>query len=228
MPIYTRFLKDILKNKSNLNDIAQFNLTEECSVVLQNKLPQKVKDLESFSIPCTICHFSFENVLYDLGASINLMSYALAKKLGIRAIEPASNSLKFADISIKYPRGVVENVLVKVDNIIFQVDFVILDMNEDFEVPLILGRPSLAISRALIDAKKEELILRLNDEQVNFNMLRQLKDNPIVKPCFEFNVVDEGVIKYMQVNVVHDVSTEGFGGKGSIEAHNSTTVDESS
>ncbi|XP_073137284.1 uncharacterized protein [Henckelia pumila] len=97
MPSYARFLKNILKNKRKLNDIAQVTLNEECSIVLQNKLPPKFKDPGGLSIPCKIWHLSFDNVLCDLGESIILMSYALAKKLGIRSIEPASISLKFAD-----------------------------------------------------------------------------------------------------------------------------------
>ncbi|XP_073121677.1 uncharacterized protein [Henckelia pumila] len=225
MLIYARFLKDILKNKRKLNDLAQVTLNKECSV-LQNKLPPKVKDPGNFSIPFKIGHFSFDNVLCDLGASINLMSYALSKKLGVGALEPASISLKFADRSIKYPRWIVENVLVKIDKIIFLVDFVILEMDEDCEVSMILGRPFFATSRALINVEKGELILILNDEQVNFTMHQPLKDNPIVKTCFAVNIADEGVIQYMQVNAVYDMSTEGFAGIESIEGHNSTNVDD--
>ncbi|XP_073138393.1 uncharacterized protein [Henckelia pumila] len=156
MPNYAKFLKDFLKDKKKLNDLTQVTMNEECSVVLQNKRPRKFQDPGSFSKPCQIGCFSFDNVLCDLGASINLMSYSLAQKLGINNIEPANISLKFADRSIKYPKGIVENVLVKMDKFIYHVDFVILGMDEDCEVPLILGRLLLAMSRALIDVKKGE------------------------------------------------------------------------
>ena len=71
-------------------------------------------------------------------------------------------SLQLADRSIKYPCGIIEDVLVKVDKFIFPADFVVLDMEEDQEVPLILGRPFLAMGRALIDVQKGELTLRVN------------------------------------------------------------------
>nr|XP_023873469.1 uncharacterized protein LOC111986064 [Quercus suber] len=72
-------------------------------------------------------------------------------KLGLGEAKPTTISLQLADRSIKYPRGVIENVLVKVDKFIFPIDFIVLDMDEDKEIPLILGRPFLATGRTLID-----------------------------------------------------------------------------
>ncbi|XP_073152752.1 uncharacterized protein [Henckelia pumila] len=195
MPNYARFFKDLLKNKKKLNDIMQVIINEECSAVLKNKLPTKSQDPGSFSIPCHIGSLSFDNVLCDLGSSINLMSHALAKKLGICNTEPVSISLKFADGSIKYPMGVVENVLVNIDKFIYLVDFVILDMDENFEVLLILGRPFLAMNRALVDVKKRELVLRLNDEQVVFHMFKSASDISNLKSCSAVNFID--VINYV-------------------------------
>ncbi|XP_073121144.1 uncharacterized protein [Henckelia pumila] len=205
MPNYARFLKDLLKNKKKMNDLAQATMNEECSAMLQNRLPPKSQDPGSFSIPCNIGQFSIDNALCDLGTSINLMPYSLAKKLGIGVTEPTLISLKLADRSVKYPRGVVENVLVKVEKLIFHVDFVVLDIDEDFEVPMILGRPFLATSRALIDIEKGELVLRMNDKQVVFNMLKSVRNNPIVKSFFAIDVVDICVGKLLQGNDNHDI-----------------------
>ena len=79
-------------------------------------------------------------------------------------------SLQLVDWSIKYPRGIKEDELVKVDKFVFPADFVVLDMEEDQEVPLILGRPFLATRRAFIDVQKGELTLRVNKEEVIFNI----------------------------------------------------------
>ncbi|PKA48168.1 hypothetical protein AXF42_Ash020513 [Apostasia shenzhenica] len=177
MPSYAKFLKEILANKRKLNDFETVCLTEESSVVLQNKLPPKLKDPGSFSIPCIIGNLNFNKVLCDLGASINLMPYSIFKKLGLGEAKPTTISLQLADRSIKYPRGVVEDVLVKVDKFIFPADFVVLDMEEDFEAPLILGRPFLATGRTLIDVQKGELILRVNNDQIKFNE-RSGKEKP--------------------------------------------------
>ena len=75
MPSYVKFIKDIMSKKRRPPDFETVNLTEECSAVLQRKLPQKVKDPDIFTIPCTIGSSIFERALCDLGASINLMSF---------------------------------------------------------------------------------------------------------------------------------------------------------
>ena len=79
------------------------------------------------------------------------MPLSMMQKLGLEEPKPTNVSLQLADRSITYPRGIVEDILVKVDKFIFPVDFTILDMEEDHEVPLILGRLFLAIGRAVID-----------------------------------------------------------------------------
>ncbi|XP_073121562.1 uncharacterized protein [Henckelia pumila] len=93
MPSYAKFLKDLLKNKKKLNDITH-TMNEECSAVMQNKCPRKFQDPWSFSIPCQVVSLSFENVLCDRGASINLMSHSLSKRLGISNIEPGELVLR--------------------------------------------------------------------------------------------------------------------------------------
>ena len=138
MPRYAKFLKEILTNKKKLKEHERINLNEECSAILQNKLPQKLKDPGSFTIPCIIGDCSFDKVLCDLGASINLMPFSIFRKLGLGEPKPTTITLQLADRSIKYPRGIVEDVLVKVNKFIFPVDFIVLDMEEDYDVPLIL------------------------------------------------------------------------------------------
>ncbi|XP_073019313.1 uncharacterized protein [Primulina eburnea] len=133
----------------------------------------------------------FAKALCDLGASINLMPYSCFEKLGIGEVKPTTISLQLADRSIKFPRGVVEDVLVKVDKFIFPVDFVVLDMEEDREIPLILGRPFLATGKALIDVQKGELVLRLNDESVVFNVFQSIKYPNDKSDCFRIDATDE-------------------------------------
>ncbi|XP_075473985.1 uncharacterized protein LOC142505045 [Primulina tabacum] len=124
MPSYAKFLKDILANKRKLVDHMTVNLTENCSALVQNKIPPKLKDPGSFSIPCMIGDVFFHKALCDLGASINIMSLSVFRKLGLGEPKPTRMSLQLADRSVKYPRGVIEDVLVKVDKFIFPADFV--------------------------------------------------------------------------------------------------------
>ncbi|KAK5812103.1 hypothetical protein PVK06_027511 [Gossypium arboreum] len=133
MPTYAKFLKDLLTNKRKFEEFSMVELTEECSAILQNKLPTKQKDLGSFTIPCLIGSLNVEKALADLGASINLMPYKMFKQLGLGEPKPTRISILLADRSIKYPRGIIEDVLIKVDKFIFPVDFVALDMDEDVE-----------------------------------------------------------------------------------------------
>ncbi|KAL0416474.1 UNVERIFIED_CONTAM: hypothetical protein Slati_3479300 [Sesamum latifolium] len=90
-------------------------------------------------------------------------------------LTPSIITLQVADRSIKYPRGIVEDVLVKDGKFIIPIDFIMLDMEEDKYIPLILGRPFLATSRALIDVQKGQLTLRVNEEHVVFNVFKPMK-----------------------------------------------------
>ncbi|XP_073158941.1 uncharacterized protein [Henckelia pumila] len=160
MPNYSKFLKEILSNKRKLEENAMISLTQNCFALVQNKIPPKQKDPGSFSIPCMINDVSFHKVLCDLGARINLMPYSVFRKLSSGEPKPTKTSLQLADRSLKYQRGIIEDVLVKVDKFIFSVDFVVLDMEKDLDMPLILGRPFLATGKTLIDVQKGELLLR--------------------------------------------------------------------
>ena len=99
-------------------------LTEECSTILQRKLPPKLKNPRSFIIPCTIGDFDFHKVLCDLGKSVNLMPLSIFWKLGQGEVKPTTVCLQLADRSIKHPRGIIEDVLVKMDKFIFSANFI--------------------------------------------------------------------------------------------------------
>ena len=129
-----------------------------------------MKDLDSFTISCKIRNLIFERALYDLGTSINLMSLSIFRRLGLGEARLTTVTLQLANRSLKHPRGVIEDVLVKVDKFIFPVDFIVLDMEEDMEISIILGRPFLATGRAMIDVQKGELKLRVQDEEVKLNV----------------------------------------------------------
>ena len=124
---------------------------EDFIAILQKKLLPKLKDPGSFTIPCSIGNASFKKALCDLGASINLMPLSIFKKLNLGEARPTIMTLQLANRSLKHLRGIIENVLVKVDKFIFLAYFIVLDMEEDKEFPIIIGRPFLATGRAVID-----------------------------------------------------------------------------
>ncbi|XP_061364964.1 uncharacterized protein LOC133308358, partial [Gastrolobium bilobum] len=182
MPNYAKFMKDLLSRKRKLQECETVTLTEECSAIIQKKLPPKLKDPGRFSIPCNIGNMEVKNVLCDLGASINVMPLFMMKKLGITEVRPTKTIVQLADCSTKQAYGIIEDILVKVDKFIIPVYFVILDIEENFTIPMIFGRPFLATSGALIDVPKGELILRVDGEQAIFKFFDKEVPSPIIQP----------------------------------------------
>ncbi|KAL4381049.1 hypothetical protein AHAS_Ahas04G0094600 [Arachis hypogaea] len=151
MPLYAKFMKELTTKKRNWEAKETIVLTEECSAIIQKKLPKKLKDLGSFQISCIIGDIIIEKALCDLGASINLMSLTMMRRMKIEEAKPTRMALQLADRTFKFPHGVVEDLLVKVGEFIFPADFIVLDMEEEANTLIILGRPFLATAGAIID-----------------------------------------------------------------------------
>ncbi|XP_016206448.1 uncharacterized protein LOC107646808 [Arachis ipaensis] len=130
-----------ISEKKELRGDETVVLTKECSALVQKKLPPKMLGPRSFLIPCTIGTITFEKVLCDLGSSINLMPLFVMRKLGIQEVQPTRISVEMADKSLKRAYSMVENILVKVEDLYLPVNFVILDTGEDKDNSIILGRP---------------------------------------------------------------------------------------
>ncbi|GJY40657.1 reverse transcriptase domain-containing protein [Tanacetum coccineum] len=141
MPKYAKMLKDLLSNKKKLLELANTPLNENCSTVLLKKLPEKLRDPGKFLIP------------YDFSELEECMALA-----------------DLANRSVAYLAGIAEDVFVQVGKFMFPADFVVVDYDIDPCVPLILGRPFLRTTRALVDVYREELTLRVGDEKLVFNV----------------------------------------------------------
>ncbi|GJZ93975.1 reverse transcriptase domain-containing protein [Tanacetum coccineum] len=131
MPNYGKFLKELVSNKQKLEQISSNFLSNESSAMIQNKVPPKLKDPESFLIPCTFSKAFSCNALADHGASINLMPCFLYAKLSLETLKPTKMSVRLADRSFQHPIGIAENMLVEVGKFTFPVVFIILKMEED-------------------------------------------------------------------------------------------------
>ncbi|XP_057432257.1 uncharacterized protein LOC130725011 [Lotus japonicus] len=181
MSQYAKFMKEILSKKRRLseeNDIVE--LIEECSSILQRKLPPKRKDPGSFTLPVNFGASKEVRALCDLGSSVNLMPLSMFERLNVGELKPTMMMLQLADRSIVTPWGVVEDVLLRVGEFEFPVDFVIIDMDEDSKIPLFLGRPFLATSQAKINVGKGTISLRVADEKITFTIF-DLKPKPVEK-----------------------------------------------
>ncbi|XP_074347436.1 uncharacterized protein LOC141686292 [Apium graveolens] len=145
MPLYVKFMKEVLSNRKKLKEVEIITLSEECSAVIQCKIPPKLKDPESFSLPCTIGELGIRKALCDLGAIV--------------------------------------------DKFVILCDFVVLEMNEDVDIPIILGRPFLAITGTNIDVKADKLILNMGEERVDFDLDQSMKELSVKTECYVVNVV---------------------------------------
>ncbi|XP_016178390.1 uncharacterized protein LOC107620781 [Arachis ipaensis] len=153
MPLYAKFLKELINKKRRWNEKEIVILKQECSAVIQEGIPPKLKDPGSFFLPCTIGNIIIDKALCDLGSSINLMPMSMMRRLCIEEVKPTEMSLELVDRSLVIPKGVIENLLVRVGKFIFPADFVILDLGEEGNDSIILGRPFLATARAIIDVE---------------------------------------------------------------------------
>ncbi|XP_006593260.1 uncharacterized protein [Glycine max] len=163
MSLYSKFLKDLLAKKGKYIHSDNIVVEGNCSVVIQRFLPPKYKDPGSVTIPCSIGAVSVGKMLINLGASINLMPLSMCRRIGELEILPTRMTLQLADRSITRPYGVMEDVLVKVCQFTFPTDFVIMDIEEDAEIPLILGRPFILIANYVVDMGKGNLEMSVDD-----------------------------------------------------------------
>ncbi|XP_056695446.1 uncharacterized protein [Spinacia oleracea] len=177
IPMYAKYLKELITKKRNLGGVERVALTEECSAMLQNKSSPKLKDPGSFSIPCHVGALFIDKALCDLGASVSVIPLSIYKKLNMGEMKCTTITLQMADHSIKYPLGVLEDVPVRVGKFYIPVDFVVLDIAEDNQIPIILGRPFLHTAGAFIDVNKGKLTLTVGDDKVTFSLYHVMESS---------------------------------------------------
>ncbi|RVX11442.1 hypothetical protein CK203_015976 [Vitis vinifera] len=154
-------------------------LTEQVSAIIQCKSPLKYKGPGCPTISVMIGGKVVEKALLDLGASVNLLPYSVYKQLGLGELKPTSITLSLADRLVKIPRGIIEDVLVQVDNFYYPIDFVVLDtdplVKEANCVPIILGRPFLATSNAIINCRNGLMQLTFGNMTLELNIFHMSK-----------------------------------------------------
>ncbi|KAJ9561834.1 hypothetical protein OSB04_006994 [Centaurea solstitialis] len=174
MPNYIKFIKELVTNKANLGTEGIAFLNAECLAILSDT-PKK-GDPRSFTIPCYFGKSISCRALADLGASINLMPLSFYQKLGLGDLKSTQMTIQLVDRSIKYPVGIVEDILVQVDKFVFPADFVILDIRDEVKVPLILvfSRPCLNTANTIIHVAERQLSLGIGEDGVTFSIDRAI------------------------------------------------------
>ncbi|XP_023634058.1 uncharacterized protein LOC111829355 [Capsella rubella] len=168
-------------------------LSHECSAIIQKKItPLKLKDPGSFTLPCSLGPLSFCRCLCDLGASVSLMPLSVAKRLGFTRYKIGNISLILADRSVRLPHGLLEDLLIRIGVVEVPTDFVVLEMDEEPKDPLILGRPFLAITGAIIDVNKGKIDLCLGEDfKTTFDIKESMKKPTIDGKVFWIEEMDQ-------------------------------------
>nr|XP_009789658.1 PREDICTED: uncharacterized protein LOC104237255 [Nicotiana sylvestris] len=208
MPTYAKFLKEILSKKRKVEETSVVKHIEHCRDILKNTFSQKCGDPGSFTILFSLRITKFEKSLCDSGASINLIPLSILKKLEgeIGKIRSTLVSLQLADQTTIIPEGIVKDVLVHVVKFVFSVDFIVVNMKNNREVPLILGRPFLANSIAILDIQERQLKLRVGEKRVVFKIdgaIGALKEHTGERRNDKCGVYPKKAEKSSQLGCVH-------------------------
>jgi hypothetical protein len=208
MSAYAKVIKDLctVKRKHHLKKTAFF--TEQVSAIIQHKVPPKYKDLGCPTISCTIGEYLVERALLDLGASINLLPFTVYQQMGLGDLKPTSMTLQLADRSVRTPKGMVEDVLIKIKNFYYPVDFIILDteptLHPDNGIPVILGRPFLATANALINCRNGRMKITFGSMTAELNIFNVMRQQLEDDECHYVNLVDTVVLEEKQVMAVNE------------------------
>ncbi|KAM2953934.1 hypothetical protein FF1_032261 [Malus domestica] len=194
VPRYAKFLKELCTTRRRISNKEVVQVSENVSAVLQRKLPLKCKDPGSFTIPCVIGNTKFEQCMLDLGASINVMPYSIYASMNLGELKNDGVIIQLADPSNAYPKGVLEDVLVQVGNLIFPADFYVLDMEDSphsTPLPILLGRPFMKTARTKIDVFKGTLTMEFDGEVIDFNLSESIKFPKDDHSCFSIDIIDD-------------------------------------
>ncbi|XP_070034608.1 uncharacterized protein [Nicotiana tomentosiformis] len=192
IPGYAKFMKDLVTKKRSMN-CETLNMTHQVSAIVHSMDP-KLEDPCDFTIPFTIGSADFPKALCDFGAIINLMPYSVFNTLGIKQPRPTSMRLQMADHTMKRTLGIIDDVLVRVDKFTLPSNFVTLDCEVDYEVPIILGRPFLSMGKALVDVEAGELTFRVGDEKVMLHVCKSMRQPNSNEVCTYVGMVNDVII----------------------------------
>ena len=212
IPSYAKFLKDLCTVKRKLHITKKAFLTDQVSSIIQHGIPKKFRDPGSPTITCIIGTSTIEHTLLDLGSSVNLIPTTLYKTLRLGKLKDTSMILQLADKSMKMPKGIVENVLVQIGNFYYPVDFVVLDMTMSHapnQSSVILGRPFLATSNALINCRNGMLKITFGNMALDLNIFNKTVESKELENVHELCLLESLVddcVDVCLIDMIHDLN----------------------
>ncbi|XP_023734047.1 uncharacterized protein LOC111881865 [Lactuca sativa] len=192
MPKYAKFLKELLINRKKMEEVSKVVLNENCSAVMLNKFSKKMGNPGSLTLACQFGNLATSYALAYSGASFNLMSYSFFKKLNLPEPRSIRMEIHVVKKTVTFPCRICEDLLVKVDKFVFPTDSIVLDMEEDHQVLIILGRSFLNTASAIVDIRESKLTLRVGEESVTFGIDRAMKHSKYSDDTkFSINTLEE-------------------------------------
>ncbi|KAM2645501.1 hypothetical protein EV1_019045 [Malus domestica] len=194
IPKYAKFLKKLCITRKRVREKEVVHVSENVSAMLQRKLPLKCKDPGSFTIPCVIGNTRFEHAMLDLDASINVMPYSVYASMNLGALKHDGVIIQLANRSNAYPKGVLEDVLVQVDHLIFPADFYVLDMEDSGHSspsPFLLGRPFMKTAQTKIDVAKGLVTMAFGGDMISFKISESIETTNVVHSCCAIDKIEK-------------------------------------
>ncbi|KAM2928264.1 hypothetical protein COP2_035526 [Malus domestica] len=194
IPKYAKCLKKLCTTKKRFREKEVVQVSENVSAMIQRKLPPKCKDPGSFTIPCVIGNTRFKSAMLDLGASINVMPYSIYASMNLGKLKNDGVIIQLADRSNAYPKGVLEDVLVQVNHLVFPADFYVLEMDESDHapsLPILLGRPFMKTAQTKIDVAKGEVTMAFGGDMICFKISESIETPNVVRSCCVIDTLEK-------------------------------------
>ncbi|XP_076949356.1 uncharacterized protein LOC143621976 [Bidens hawaiensis] len=193
VPLYAKYLKDLCTKKRHHKLPKKVGVNVNVSAVLSGALPLKLEDSGAPLISIQVGYFKIERTLLDLGASISILPGSLYDQYDFGPLQKVDTTVVLADLILKLPRGILTDVIVKVEDFYFPVDFLVLDYVSSIQGKqpnVILGRPFLATSHAHIDCAHGTVDMTFGNRKLRLNMFSSNTNSLFNDECFMADIID--------------------------------------
>nr|KAJ0198196.1 hypothetical protein LSAT_V11C700362320 [Lactuca sativa] len=214
VPSYAKFLKDLCVKKRKLQAHLpkKIDLTEHASSIISNKLPPKLKNPGAPLISVTLGNINIKKALLDLGASVNIIPGNLFDQHDLDTLEQTDIILRLADKSTKIPWGILLDVIIKVEDFYYPVDFLVLDTESTYkesQPSIILGRPFLVTINAQINCRTGAMDISFGNRKLRINIFNTFPNSPSDYECYRMDVVDD-LVHHFTPKILHPDPLEFF------------------
>ncbi|KAI3717767.1 hypothetical protein L1987_69585 [Smallanthus sonchifolius] len=193
VPAYVKYLKDLCTQKRNHKMPKKLDLTDNVSAVLSGILPPKLQDPGVPLIQIQIGDFKIDKALLDLGASVSILPGSLYDQYDFDPLQKADTTVVLADLTRKLPYGILTDVIIKVEDFYYLVDFLVLDFaapTKGSQPKVILGRPFLKTTQCVIKCMTGIVDMAFSNRKMRMNFFSRTFNSQIIDECFSADIID--------------------------------------